>query len=113
LLEKGIPYEDQEINFSKREHKSPEFMKLQPFGVVPVLDDDGYLLYGDYFFLLILSTESRAIVRYLEKKYQGKGTELIPTDLKAYGIAEQGAYLESQVFDPPISALLGELHFRK
>ena len=88
-------------------------MKLQPFGVVPVLDDNGYLLYGDHSSRQKLSVESRAIVRYLEKKYQGTGTELLPTDLKAYGIAEQGAYLESQAFDPPSSGLLGELYFRK
>jgi len=57
--------------------------------------------------------ESRAIVKYLEQKYKGKGTELVPTDLKAYGLAEQGAYLESQCFEPQSSPLLRELFFRK
>jgi len=60
-----------------------------------------------------LIAESRAIVRYLEAKYKGSGTQLVPTDLKAYGIAEQGAYLESQSFEPPATLLLRELVFRK
>ena len=48
LAEKGVPYEDRQINFYTREHKSPEYMKLQPFGVVPVLDDDGFIIYGNF-----------------------------------------------------------------
>ena len=60
-----------------------------------------------------LIAECRAIVKYIEQKYKGKGTELVPTDLKAYGLAEQGAYMESQCFDPPGSILLGQLFFRK
>jgi glutathione S-transferase len=30
------------------EHKKPDYKKLQPFGVVPAIDDDGYLLYGEF-----------------------------------------------------------------
>lgn len=59
-----------------------------------------------------LMEESRAIVRYLEEKYKGKGAELVPTDLKAYGMAEQGAYLESQTFDPMTASFLEELVFK-
>jgi glutathione S-transferase len=47
LFEKEIPYHNQQINFSAREQKSFEYLKLQPFGVVPVIDDDGYVLYGN------------------------------------------------------------------
>ena len=57
--------------------------------------------------------ESRVIVRYLENKFKGVGTELLPTELKALGLADQGAYLESQVFDPVASALLEELLYKK
>ena len=60
-----------------------------------------------------LNSESRAIVRYFEAKHKRRGTQLVPTELKAYGLAEQGAYLESQCFDPPTSTLLRELVFRK
>jgi glutathione S-transferase len=115
LYEKGVPFEEEKIDLATGAHKSPEYKKLQPFGVVPVLDDDGFILYGNKPnpFLLLNDKESRAIVKYLEQKYKGKGTELVPTDLKAYGLAEQGAYLESQCFDSPSSIMLGQLYFRK
>lgn len=57
--------------------------------------------------------ESRAIVRYLEAKYKGKGAELIPADLKACATAEQGAYLESETFNPVAASFLDELIFKK
>lgn len=54
ILEKELPYELILIDISKGEHKTDEFKKLQPFGQVPALDDDGFLMF-----------ESRAICRYL------------------------------------------------
>ena len=114
LFEKGIGFDTEKVDLPTAQHKSPEYKKLQPFGVVPVIDDGGYLLYGNCpGNISMLTTESRAIVRYLEAKHKATGTQLIPTELKAYGTAEQGAYLESQCFDPPTSTLLRELVFRK
>jgi glutathione S-transferase len=80
LYEKDVPFELITIDFSKAEHKSEKYMKLQPFGKIPVLDDDGFILF-----------ESRAIAKYIAKKYAGQGTQLIPADgdLKAYGLFEQ------------------------
>jgi glutathione S-transferase len=54
----------------------PEFMKVSQFGVVPVIDDDGFIL-----------RESNAIVRYLAAKH-GRA-DLYPTDLKARAIVDQ------------------------
>ncbi len=56
LAEKGIEYEQVEVDMTKGEHKTPEFLKLNPSGKVPVfeLDDGRYL------------SESIAICRYLE-----------------------------------------------
>lgn len=78
--EKGVPIELVTIDFAKAEQKSPAFLAKQPFGKVPVLDDNGYLVY-----------ESRAICKYIAKKYASQGTKLIPADgdLKAYGLFEQ------------------------
>jgi glutathione S-transferase len=56
ILEKELPYELILVDISKGEHKSEEYKKLQPFGKVPVLDDDGFLMF-----------ESRAICRYLAR----------------------------------------------
>jgi glutathione S-transferase len=46
LYEKGVPFEEQKIDLGAGEQKQVEYKKLQPFGVVPVIEDDGYLLYG-------------------------------------------------------------------
>ncbi len=55
---KRLPYVSHLLQFSKQEHRSPEMLKMNPRGRVPVLKD------GDYFCF-----ESLAILRYLERKY--------------------------------------------
>jgi glutathione S-transferase len=58
--------------------------------------------------------ESRAICRYLETKYKGKGTELIPTnDIKAQFLFEQAASTEVSNFDTFASVLVFERAFKK
>ena len=80
LYEKNVPYEFVAINFSVGDHKSEKHMQLHPFGKVPVLDDDGFILF-----------ESRAIAKYIAAKYASQGTPLLPaeSDLKAYALFEQ------------------------
>jgi glutathione S-transferase len=57
MAEKGIDLPRVEIDLMKGEHKSPEFLKLNSLGQIPVLVlDDGTVI-----------TESIAICRYLEK----------------------------------------------
>lgn len=41
LIELGLPYELKKLDFSKKEHKSPEYLALNPNGVVPTLVVDG------------------------------------------------------------------------
>ena len=69
LHEKNCPYAFIPVDLGKGEHKQPEHLARQPFGVVPVLDHDGFVLY-----------ESRAIIRYLDAALVGE--KLTPTDLK-------------------------------
>jgi glutathione S-transferase len=57
--------------------------------------------------------ESRAICRYLEMKYKGKGNELIPKDIKGQGLFEQAASTETSYFDPYVSGLVYEKAFKK
>ena len=56
LAEKGLEYERVHCDMSKGEHKTPEFLRKNPSGKIPVLElDDGRCL-----------GESVAICRYLE-----------------------------------------------
>ncbi|KAH9913902.1 glutathione S-transferase C-terminal-like protein [Epithele typhae] len=67
LEELSVPYEFVAIDLTKGEHKAPDFTAVQPFGQVPYIDDDGFVLF-----------ESRAICRYLALKYGGVEKGLIP-----------------------------------
>ena len=65
-------------------------------------------------FSLLVQLESRAICRYLEAKYKGKGTELIPSkDAASLGRFEQAASIETSYFDPHASAMVYERAFKK
>ena len=61
----GAAHELIEVDLMSGEHKSAAFLKLNPFGQVPVLDDDGVVI-----------ADSNAILVYLALKY-GK-TEWLP-----------------------------------
>lgn len=53
----GLPHELVEVDLMAGAHKTPEFLALNPFGQVPVLDDDG-----------VVVSDSNAILVYLAKK---------------------------------------------
>lgn len=55
---KRVQYESKLLEFSKEEHKSPAYLKLNPRGKVPTLKDGAFTLY-----------ESLAIMAYLDRKY--------------------------------------------
>jgi glutathione S-transferase len=50
-----------EVDLAARAHKAPDFLKLNPFGQVPVLDDNGTII-----------ADSNAILVYLAKKTGAK-----------------------------------------
>ncbi len=58
MEEMGVPYETITLNMREGEHKSPEYLKLNPNGKVPTLIDGDFVLY-----------ESFAINHYLARKY--------------------------------------------
>lgn len=53
----GIEHELVVVDFARREHKQADFLKLNSFGQVPVLDDAGTII-----------SDSNAILVYLAKK---------------------------------------------
>ena len=89
LAEKSLPYEIVPIDLRAQAQKTPDYLKLNPYGKVPVLTDDDTVLY-----------ESCIINEYLEEKYPNP--PLLPKDpgnkakariLIDYGMAHfDGAY---------------------
>lgn len=59
LEEAGVPYEVMSIDMKTKEHKSPEFLKINPNGKVPALVDGNTTLF-----------ESMAINFYIADKYR-------------------------------------------
>ena len=58
LEHKRLPFESQLLHFDKQEPQSPQMLKMNPRGQVPVLKDGDYVVF-----------ESVAILYYLEMKY--------------------------------------------
>jgi len=84
---KGLKYENRAVNLVKGEQFSPEFLKLNPLGYVPVLVD------GD-----VVLSDSFAIIMYLEEKYPQH--PLLPRDLQKRGINYQAASIVSSSIQP-------------
>ncbi|KAJ6467689.1 thioredoxin-like protein [Mycena vitilis] len=91
LAEKRISFELVVVDMAAKAHKTPEYLAMHPFGQVPVIDDNGFIL-----------CESRAICRYLADKYLNQGTQLFPADLKARALVEQAASFEFANFHPAV-----------
>jgi glutathione S-transferase len=56
--ENKLPVEEVALDFYKGEHTTEPYISLNPNGLVPTLDDDGFIL-----------TESSAIMKYLADKF--------------------------------------------
>ncbi|KAF9031455.1 glutathione S-transferase-like protein [Panaeolus papilionaceus] len=90
LKEKEVEFERIDIDILAGEHKSPEHTDKHPFGQVPCIDDDGFILY-----------EARAICQYIATKYATQGTpNLIPAadDIKAMALFQQAVSVEIHNF---------------
>ncbi|XP_056171625.1 glutathione S-transferase F9-like [Syzygium oleosum] len=94
LVEKGVEFETVPLDLFKGENRAPEFLKLQPFGSVPVVQDGDYTLF-----------ESRAIIRYYAEKYKHQGTDLLGKTVEERGLVEQWLEVEAQSYNPPIHDL--------
>jgi len=87
LQEKQVPFELVSVDFAEGEHKSPEYLEKHPFGQIPYIDDDGFILY-----------ESKAICYYIASKYPYQGTPLLPTGIEANALYQQAVFVELSHF---------------
>ncbi|KAL7039984.1 hypothetical protein ACKWTF_000198 [Chironomus riparius] len=79
----GLDVEIIPVDFLKLEQKSPEYMKINPMGQVPVLDDYGFIL-----------PESRAIMAYLVNSKK-PGSTLYPSNPKQRSIVDSKLYFDA------------------
>lgn len=100
LAEKGHEAELVLVMVPKGEHKRPDHLALHPFGKVPALDDDGFVLY-----------ETRAINQYLDRKLGGP--KLTPTTPRELALVDQWTNVSDAYFIPHVGPLLVEAVFRK
>jgi glutathione S-transferase len=74
--ELGLPFERIDAGMKFGVNNTPEYKAMNPNGLVPTIDDDGFILW-----------ESHAIVRYLARKH-GLGT-LCPANARACADADR------------------------
>lgn len=67
MAEKGLTFEDRQINFRKGDHLTPEYLAMNPNGVAPTLVHDGGVV-----------VDSSVIIEYLDEVFDGPS--LIPSD---------------------------------
>jgi glutathione S-transferase len=68
----GLPHELVEVDLIKGAHKAPEFLKLSPFGQVPVLDDNGTIVFDSNAILVYLATKYDTDRRWLPRDPKGQ-----------------------------------------
>src|SRR5688572_5847274 len=96
LLEKALEFERVNVDLTKREQKNPEYLKIHPFGQVPALDDEGFVLY-----------DSTVINEYLEDEYPYP--PLLPKDSEGRARARLMEDLRDSHFNPASGQLNREL----
>lgn len=98
LAEKGLSYELVQIDFTQGEQRKPDFLRLNPFGRVPVLTDEDITVY-----------DSTIIAEYLEDEYPE------PPLLPAIGSSALRARARTwedfadTSFTPQVGQLMGEM----
>jgi glutathione S-transferase len=97
LAEKDLEFERVHVDLHKGEQKSPEFLKLNPYGKVPVLIDEDVVVY-----------DSTIINEYLDEEYPNP--PLMPEDSAGRARARQLEDFCDNSFMPPAGFILAELH---
>lgn len=101
---KRLPYQSRLLQFSKQEHKSPQMLRMNPRGRVPVLKDGDFVVF-----------ESLACLVYLDRKFPeppifGRTPEEAATIMRV--ISEYQVYAEAQLTEIVSVAFLGQMDSR-
>ena len=94
LEELGVPYQVHKLDLSAGEQLRPEFLRLNPNHKIPVIDDEGLVIW-----------ESGAILLHLAEKH-GK---LLPADPKGRIQAIQYAFFQTGGLGPNLGRLAPQL----
>jgi glutathione S-transferase len=86
LDELGVSYEREDWGLPIRDPRVPEFLTLNPNAQVPVIVDDGFVLW-----------ESNVILRYLGEKHE---SELWPTDRRERALVDQWMSWQATELNP-------------
>lgn len=73
----GLKYQPVNVDFVNKEHKTEKYTKLNPFGEIPIFEEDGLIL-----------RDAQAIMVYLAKKYD-KSNQWYPDNAEAMGRISQ------------------------
>jgi len=96
LIEKGLAAEEIEVDMAAGAHRSPEYRTLNPYGRVPTIEHDGFVLY-----------ESTAILSYLEAI--SPKPPLVPADPKGRALVD----MHVKLCDLQLSRQTGTIIFPK
>jgi glutathione S-transferase len=83
----GIPLTIVPIDILRGESRTAEFLRMNPNGRTPVLEDDGFVL-----------AESNAILAYL-----ARGTRLLPDDRRRWALVFQWLFFEQYSHEPYVA----------
>jgi len=83
----GVPLTIVPVDILRGESRTAEFLRMNPNGRTPVLEDDGFVL-----------AESNAILAYL-----ARGTRLLPDDRRRFALVFQWLFFEQYSHEPYIA----------
>jgi len=96
----GLELEEKVLDFTKGEHKNPEYLALNPNGQVPTLVDGDFVL-----------TESRAIMQYLASKKPE--STLVPSDGQGRADVIRWQFWDSSHFSPQVGTVVFQKVLKK
>jgi len=96
LIEKGIEHELVTVDLAARKHREPEYLAINPYGRVPTLQEDDFLLW-----------ESNAILHYLEATHPAP--PLVPADARGRALVD----MHTRLCDIQMARQTGTIVFPK